>query len=217
LNLAIFDFCETLVNFQTADRFCRFVLEKKSKKRIIKLDSFFSRFKVYGLFAKLGVKNLQKRILLSGFRGIEVSEMHHMALIFLKDIIEPRLNANVYALFKNHLANGDYVVINSGGYEPYLKIFAEQHLVKKLFATKLETKDDLCTGKIDGMDCLGIEKVIRMQNDGVLNQSYKDVFVYSDSITDRPIFNLGTKKYAVVSDNKVPLWATKDNFEIIKV
>ncbi len=216
MNLAIFDFCETLVNFQTADRFCRFVLEKKSKTRIIKLDSYFSRFKIYALFAKLGVKNAQKRVLLSGFRGIEVSEMHQMALIFLKDIIEPRLNVNVYALFKNHLANGDYVVINSGGYEPYLKIFAEQHLVKKLYATKLETKGHQCTGKIDGTDCLGMEKVLRMQNDGVLNQSYNDVFVYSDSITDMPIFNLATKKYAVISKAQIPQWAT-NNFKIIKV
>lgn len=31
MNLVIFDFCETLVNFQTADSFSRFVLKKSLK------------------------------------------------------------------------------------------------------------------------------------------------------------------------------------------
>ena len=30
-NLAIFDFCDTLINFQSADEFCRFTLKRKFK------------------------------------------------------------------------------------------------------------------------------------------------------------------------------------------
>jgi phosphoserine phosphatase len=40
--------------------------------------------------------------------------------------------------------------------------------------------------------------------------------VYSDSVTDMPIFNLASKKYAVISKAQIPQWAT-NNFEIIKV
>lgn len=217
MNLAIFDFCETLVNFQTADRFCRFVLEKKSKTRILKLDLYFSQLKVYAFCSKLGFKSFQKRFLLSGLKGLNATEMHQISQLYLTEMIEPALNTNVYAIFKNHLANGDDVVINSGGYEPYLKIFADQHKVKKLYATKLEMNRDQCTGKIDGMDCLGVEKVIRMQKDGVLNQSYNNVFVYSDSITDLPIFNIATTKYAVIKNKKIPEWCKGDSFNIINV
>lgn len=216
MNIAIFDFCETLVNFQTADRFCRFVLEKKSKKRIILFDQFLNRFKIYALFTRLGVKNFQKRFLLFGLKSLKVSEIETIAKEFLKVEIEPRLNLEVYTLFKKHLKYGDFVIINSGGYEPYIKAFSEKYQVNKFYATQLGFKGNYLTGMIHGVDCLGTEKVRRMTNDGFSKQANDEVYVYSDSATDMPIFNLATKKYAVISRAQIPQWAT-NNFEIIKV
>lgn len=216
MNLAIFDFCETLVNFQTADRFCRFTLERNSKKRYLKIDYFLNQLKIYSLLSKMGVKNFQKRFLLLGLKNMSAAEIQNMSIAFLKEEIEPKLNQNVFGLFKQHIKQGDFVVINSGGYEPYIKSFSEKHLVHKYYATKLGYANSRLSGKILGADCLGIEKVIRMENDGVLKQHFNEVFVYSDSVTDMPIFNLASKKYAIVSSNETPQW-TKNNFEIIHV
>jgi HAD superfamily hydrolase (TIGR01490 family) len=216
MNLAIFDFCETLVNFQTADRFCRYTLERNSKQRYLKFDYFLKQSKIYSLLSKMGVKNFQKRFLLMGLKNMTITEIQNSAIDFLKEEIEPKLNQSVFELFQQHIKQGDFVVINSGGYEPYIKSFSEKHLVNKYYATQLAYSDNLLSGKILGADCLGIEKVIRMEKDGVLKQHFNEVFVYSDSVTDLPIFNLASNKYAIMSSNEIPQWA-QNNFEIIHV
>jgi hypothetical protein len=49
-----------------------------------------------------------------------------------------------------------------------------------------------------------------------LSNNYSKIFVYSDSETDLPIFNLATHKIAVLKNEFIPNWC-QSNFEIIKV
>ena len=55
MKLVIFDFCETLVNFQTADSFSRFVLEKESRNFILKIDTLLDKIKFYRFCYKLNL------------------------------------------------------------------------------------------------------------------------------------------------------------------
>jgi hypothetical protein len=55
-----------------------------------------------------------------------------------------------------------------------------------------------------------------MSDTDVLSDSYKNIFVYSDSVTDMPLFNLATYKIAIVKNNATPKWC-QSNFEIINV
>lgn len=216
MNLVIFDFCDTLVNFQTADSFCRYALEKKSKFLYLQLDTIFSKLKVYNFFSKFKLKNgFQKKFLLNGLKGISKSEMELIAKEFIEEVVEFRKNESVFKMFLNHIEKGDFVIINSGGYQPYLKIFADKYQVNKLYATNFYFENDLFSGKISGLDCLGDEKVKRMEKDNILEMKFNHISVYSDSVTDMPIFNLGMKKYAVISSKNTPSWC--NNFEIINI
>jgi HAD superfamily hydrolase (TIGR01490 family) len=215
VNLAIFDFCDTLVNFQTADEFCRFVLKKESKKLWIHLDSFLTRWKIYNVLLKSSFFRFpQKRLLLWSVRGIRMQKINGYGKLYVDEILMQNMNEEVLLRFKGHLSVGDTVVINSGGYEPYLRHFSNKFGVDMLFSTEFESRNDIFLGYLKGRDCLGSEKVKRIRMTELLNNSYNDIYVYSDSITDTPLFDLATKKVAVIQGNEIPKWCDS-NFEKI--
>lgn len=217
MKLVIFDFCETLVNFQTADSFSRFILEKESKKIILKIDFLLDKIKFYRFCSKLNLDSWsQKNFLLSNLNGLSKEKIKSYAELFLESKILPNLNEKVFEKFLNHLNANDFVIINSGGYQPYLDLFVNKYGVNMLFSTEFKYEGSIFTGKIEGIDCLGQEKVRKMKEEGLNFNDYEEIIVYSDSITDMPIFNLATSRVAIINKNSIPSWC-KEKFEIIKV
>ena len=216
IRLAIFDFCDTLVNFQTANEFCKYVLKKETRYRLLRVDHFFEKYYFYRLFARLRFSGFsQKKLLLRGLQGLSKSKIEFYGEQYVEDVIENQLNITVFERFNEHKKNGDIVVINSGGYEAYLLKFSEKNKIEFTFSTKFKYINDVFTGEIEGNDCLGMEKVTRMKEAAFLDKVYEDIFVYSDSITDMPIFNLASQKIAVIKQKKTPNWC-QSNFEIIR-
>lgn len=73
-----------------------------------------------------------------------------------------------------------------------------------MVATELETLEGKFTGKMLGKDCMRKHKVTKMKK--MLDLSAYDLknsFVYSDSLSDRPLFNLvGNKMFVLSNSNK---------------
>ena len=217
MKLAIFDFCDTLVNFQTANEFCKYVLKKESRNSILKTDYFFEKYYFYRLLAKLGISHFsQKKLLLRGLKGLTKAKLQFYGEQYVQDVIENQMNREVFRRFIEHIEQGDLVVINSGGYEAYLQYFSSKYDIEFTFSTRFKYVNNIFSGDIEGNDCLGQEKVIRMKEIDILDKAYKEIFVYSDSITDMPIFNLATHKIAIIKGNFLTKWCNT-NFEILKV
>jgi HAD superfamily hydrolase (TIGR01490 family) len=217
-NLAIFDFCDTLVNFQTADAFCRFVLLKREKHLKLKLDGWMKTFKIYGLLEKSNLYlGFQKKFLLNSIKGINYEDMKLYAVDFVNDIILKNTNKVLIDRLIEHQKKGDLVVINSGGFDIYLSVFAKKFNITKVYATQLDFSNGIFSGKINGKDCLGYEKVTKMNQDKLLENEFESVFVYSDSMTDLPIFNLASRKYAVIYHENIPSWCSTSDFDVIKI
>lgn len=217
MRLAIFDFCDTLVNFQTADQFCKYVLKKESKFSFLKIDRLFEQFYFYRLFAKMGFTHFsQKKLLLRGLKGLSKAKLELYGEQYVQDVIENQLNRDVFLRFLGHLEKGDIVLINSGGYEAYLQYFSNKYQIEFTFSTQFKYVNNIFSGVIEGADCLGQEKVKRMKEKTLLDKNYSDIYVYSDSVTDMPIFNLATRRVAVIKHSITPKWC-QSNFEIIKV
>jgi HAD superfamily hydrolase (TIGR01490 family) len=217
MRLAIFDLCDTLVNFQSANEFCKYVLKKESRNSLLNADCFFDKFYFYRLFGKLGLSHFsQKKVLLRGLRGLTKAKLELYGKQYVHDVIENQLNREVFQKFLEHKEQGDIVVINSGGYEAYLQHFSDKYNIEYTFSTRFKYVNNIFSGEIEGIDCLGQEKVARMKEVDILDKGYKEIFVYSDSITDMPIFNLANQRIAVIKGNMTPNWC-QSNFEIIKV
>ena len=58
-------------------------------------------------------------------------------------------------------------------------------------ATKLQVRDNKLTGRFDGKNCHGKEKVTRIKDAYDLS-TYDEIYCYGDSNGDRPMLSLGT-------------------------
>jgi phosphatidylglycerophosphatase C len=64
----------------------------------------------------------------------------------------------------------------------------------ELISTVLETKNGLVTGRIEGKNCHGEEKVRRIHASRDLSR-YDDIYAYGDSAGDKPMLSLATRAY----------------------
>ncbi len=63
-----------------------------------------------------------------------------------------------------------------------------------LISTRLEVKQGKITGRIEGKNCHGEEKVIRIREEFNLSD-YQDIYAYGDSPGDRPMMGLATNSF----------------------
>ena len=63
-----------------------------------------------------------------------------------------------------------------------------------LIATRLETSAQKLTGKIEGSNCHGTEKVRRIQQEYDLSV-YTEIYTYGDTSGDQPMLKLGTASF----------------------
>lgn len=218
--LVIFDFCDTLINFQTADRFVDFIIEneKYSKNKwIAYLESILRKTKLLALFNKCNKDfNLSKRLKLAQLKGISKEKVDRYALKYYESIVIKNPIAEVYDKFKFHQSNNDIIVILSGGYLPYVKIFSEKHNIEYYFATEFEYKNGLVTGNFSGKDCMNVQKIAVLEKcikDNAIDFDYS--ISYSDSSTDLPLLKWTNEGY-VISKKETQNWSKENSlFEII--
>jgi phosphatidylglycerophosphatase C len=64
----------------------------------------------------------------------------------------------------------------------------------QLIATRLEVKEGLITGRIEGKNCHGEQKVVCIKEHLNLSE-YEEIYVYGDSAGDKPMLALATKSF----------------------
>jgi HAD superfamily hydrolase (TIGR01490 family) len=219
MNLVVFDFCETLVGFQTADRFIDYVIEKEryGKYRWVGFATrILSKLRFIAIVNKFSPKlNLAKRLKLFQIRGVENDRVEVLARDFYEQELMTNLIAPLYELFEHHIKQNDYVMLISGGYAPYIAVFIEQHGLNRYFATEIGISDGKVTGFFLGKDCLFEQKVILL-NEFLTNNSvlFAKSIVYSDSSTDVPLLQWADEGI-VVSRHKPQSWARTYGFKEI--
>lgn len=210
----IFDFCETLVNKQTADDFVNFVLVQKEtpnlylRRLYLSLIDIFDRLKFFIVLNKIfGENSLEKGLRLFSLINLDEVYLNHLALKF-SNSLKNNLNNNVWKLFEK--TDKKNRIICSGGYDLYLKYFFAEHDVKNLICTEFEFKNNRFTGFWEGKDCMRNEKVKRLERLG-LRKDQTEITVYTDSSSDLPLLNYADRGI-VVGKKQKPLWANKFEF-----
>lgn len=215
--LIVFDFCETLVNLQTADNFVLWVLKNEGldKRSGLKVIRFLKKIKFVTTINLLFPKwNIEKRMMLFLLKNVSLETIEINAKNYANDLKEKWVQ-ELKELFLHHLNQKDLVVVVSGGYEVYLKHFFSEFPEVTVFGTKVKIEKGRLTGGFDGKDCMFQEKVEIMNTwihaNGV-NKSQSMVF--SDSISDLPLL-LWAEEGIVVSRRMNQSWAKKYNLKEI--
>lgn len=124
------------------------------------------------------------------FRGRPVVELDAEARSWGVTIAETLLRADTVARLQWHVEQGHRVVIVTASYEHYVRVVADVLGDVDVVGTRLEVADGLCTGRLDGPNCRGAEKLRRLEAwlvDNGLDRSDVTLYAYGDSSGDREL------------------------------
>lgn len=196
--IAFFDFCDTLVPFQSADAYVKYVLKHHKSLPMLMRRVFFVFLRNMHLldwFLKRSHIN-HKAFVLWQLKGKSESVMREMAKNFYNERIVPSLVPETYGRLRDLQKQGYRVVLVSGGYDIYLHLFAADNDIasKDVLATELLFKEGLFTGKM-GEDCMNESKIARLEKLFDREKIYSVAF--SDSLSDLPLLTWCDEAYFV--------------------
>ena len=222
--VAIFDFCGTFVPFQTADAYIKWLnkdyISYKKKKRVERLQHFYSKTRLNHVYAKLFNKQINKITIAKTIKGIDYNTAKKYAETFVEKCIKPQIikqTESYLSEFKKRKEKGEniFIMFVSAAYDIYLDIFKNQYGFDGIVSTGLEHKNNKMTGKILH-DCVGYNKkkmAIKYLDKTFGAGNYNIIFSIGDSISDIPILDVADKK--VVIAQKHNDWIKDDYEEVI--
>ena len=217
--IAFFDFCETLVKFQTADRFIDYVRITTMNPRMIRIEKimcFLQRVKVI-TFVELLLRrsySINKRLKLYQLKGFKLDRLNMLAQNYYDNVIKPNFIETTLCELIELKKRGYKICVVSGGYDLYLKFFVADYEVDNLLCTKIKIKNGICTGMMDGRDCMSKYKVYLMDK-LYFNHNFHSIS-FSDSSSDIPMLKWANESYVVINRNKIiPKWVENYKFKLL--
>lgn len=125
----------------------------------------------------------------AAFSGVPYDELRSTAQAFAERVNRSGLRPDVIESLEQHRREGDRTVLVSASFEIYLDPLAEMLGVDAVLGTRLEVDEfGVLTGRLDGANCRGPEKVRRLHGwltDEFGGRSEVTVTAYGDSAGDR--------------------------------
>ena len=212
--IAIFDFCGTFVNFQTADAFALYCLSEEQKARLNRKIAFYDKTKISFIFGIFGY-SIKKHLIAKELKGLKRDEITKLAKDFTVGKLLPNINQKVLGLFNTSKEKGYQVVLVSAAYDVYLSEFNAFYRFDRIICSQLEVKNNHLTGRIVN-DCIGKKKVkyLRKYLDEKYGgrDKYEIMVSVGDSKSDIPILDLA-RTPVVISDTRKKWF--KRNYTII--
>ena len=188
--IAFFDFDGTIT---TKDTLFEFIKYQKGKAR------FYIGFLInVPVMAALKLKLVpnqytKEKVLQYFFKGMALSDFQRSCDLFIADKLPFIIRNGAIAEIKKLKALGFEVVIVSASAQNWIKKWAD-NVGTRLIATELETSNNILTGKINGKNCNGNEKAVRITSAYDLTL-YHEIYCYGDSSGDEAMLALGTKTF----------------------
>lgn len=213
--LAIFDFCETLVDLQSIPPF----LDKaqainphyQGRFKAIK-RRFFSR--IYKRI-RLKIFDYQKATF-EALRGLEEREAEALAKEYAEFLLT-HLNPKVIARLQYHKEQNHTLAIVSGGLEIYIKYVADFLLIPRenIVAISLHSHNGILSGNIEGIHTMEHRKLYKLADTLDLSEfDLQKSYFYSDCASDIPLLSF-VGNPVVVECGKELHWAEILGYEIL--
>ncbi len=221
--LALFDFCETLVDFQSAARYLELVANYRGCNKNHSLH--------YRIYTKLKYKItkrlnkilptswcnavIKKPVTFEVLRDFRKEEAELIAQNFFKNELLMHLNHHIIERIHYHQNLGHTIAIVSGGFEIYIRLFAKYFDIPYVVAVSLESNGEYLSGNMSGIHTMEYRKLYKLAQ--TLNLSEYDLqqsYAYSDCPSDIPLLAL-VGNGMVVECGKDIEWAKILGFSLI--
>ncbi len=128
--------------------------------------------------------------------GQDVEELRAAATVFSDVVVDRGLRSSVLDRVRWHASEGHELVIITASPELYVGPIGERLGFAAVLGTRLETDSNgRLTGRLDGRNCRGAEKVDRLR--AWLGDEAATVYAYGDSSGDRQLWEFADHAYRV--------------------
>ncbi len=190
MRLELYDFDGTITQKDTLIEFLKFYRGKlKFYLGFIKVAPKIILFYA-GIITNV---NLKEQVLTNFFKGEPISDFNNKCAEFCELKLPLILRKSAITSITNSIEEKNRIVVVSASPENWIKPWTDKMGIE-LLATKLEVLNNRLTGKLNGPNCYGPEKVNRIKKQIEL-EDYKEINVYGDSEGDKEMLALGTRKF----------------------
>ena len=154
---------------------------------------------------------------LKPYIGMTQKEINEIIMPFVENIIEPMINIFALKLLHEHYEKEHKLLLASATNELIVKPIAKRLEIKNVIATKVEFKNNKCTGEFIPPSALGEGKLQLVKSWMKYKQrnSFSRVTFYSDSINDLPLLEAVEFPIAVNPDQTLEEIARDRGWKII--
>lgn len=195
--IAFFDFDGTIT---TKDTFLEFLKFCKGRFRFYLGFVWNSPYLVAYKLKIIPNQKAKEKVLHYFFNGTPADEFEKNCLLFSQKVLPGLIRKKATDEIERLKAKNFLVVIVSASPENWIRHWAESNGAE-LIASCLEIKNGKVTGKLNGKNCLGPEKVIRIMEKHSI-KDYDEIYTYGDTTSDLPMLRLGTNSYYKPFRNK---------------
>lgn len=128
----------------------------------------------------------KERVLARFLKGQSVAEIASIARRFAEETMPALVRPEALARLRWHQQQGHRTVLVSASVGVYLEPWARAVGFDEVVTTRLEVRDGRFTGRFDGDNCYGPEKVRRLRN-AVERLEACELYVYGDSAGDHAL------------------------------
>jgi HAD superfamily hydrolase (TIGR01490 family) len=188
--LVLFDFDGTVTTKDTLIEFVNFF--RGRKKYLLGMIMLAPYLALYAL--KLIPNWKAKQFFLAHyFKGEKIADFNARCQEFAAKVLPSLIRPAASAAIERYRGENATIAVVSASAENWIKPWCDQNGILCL-ATKLEVKEGAITGKIDGRNCYGDEKVCRITKHFDLS-NFSEVIAYGDSAGDKEMLALAHRKY----------------------
>jgi phosphatidylglycerophosphatase C len=132
----------------------------------------------------------KEKVLKYFFGGLPVTTFQQRCDEFASTRIPILIRSKALLEIEKLRAAGAEIVIVSASAENWIAAWCKENNIQ-LAGTKLQVKNNVLTGKIEGHNCHGEEKVNRIHSGFDLSR-YDEIYCYGDTKGDKPMLGLAT-------------------------
>ena len=189
-SIAFFDFDGTITSKDTLAEILKFY---KGRYRYYAGLAILSPV-IIAYKLKIMTNERAKEILFAHFfKGMDVKEFETMCEEFTSKVLPKLFRETALQEIRRHVQNDTKVVIVSSSPENWILPWCNIYNLECI-ATKLQVEDGKITGKIEGHNCYGNEKVKNILRRYNLSH-YSKIYAYGDTPGDLPMLSLSTDSY----------------------
>jgi phosphatidylglycerophosphatase C len=136
---------------------------------------------------------LKEKILSYFFSGIPENVFQERCDLFAESILPGLIRPGAMAEIDRLRKNGFEMVVVSASAVNWIRHWTKR-MSMELIASKLEVRNGLITGKLEGKNCKGEQKVVRIKEQWD-PAAYEEIYVYGDTAADKPMMALATRSF----------------------